>query len=206
MLQRLGFSMRGIISSGKFAIAAAVASLALAGSAKAALMNGSFGVVVSPFAASTASFTATSFNLSAANLITSAEAGTFVSDVPALSDLTASTANITGLSASPTADPIASFFVFSSPDATFVTSGTTPVNRFDFNLATVTSVTSNSFAGTGTLVDALGGVYDPTPAEFTLSFSGPSNYSFTVATVPEPTTISLVAISLGALGLRRRRA
>jgi PEP-CTERM motif len=205
MLRTFGFSMREFLGKGKLAVVAVAATLALAESAKAAMMNGSFAVTVSPFVASTASYTASSFNLSAANLVTSGEMGTFATDVPALSDLTASITPITGLSSSPTSDAINSYFLFSSPDSTFATSGTTPVNRFEFNLATVTTLTSNAFSGTGTLVD-LYGTYDPSPAEFTLSFSGPNTYSFTVATVPEPTTISLVAISLSALGLRRRRA
>jgi hypothetical protein len=152
--------------------------------------------------------------LNAQNLITTAESGDFAAQVPSLSDLTAYSTTVTGLSTSPLADSIPNFFVFSQPDAIFGSSGTTPNNRFDFNLATITetSFTSTSvasFTGTGTLVDtAPSGAFDNTPAQFTLSFSGPSNYSFTFAatSVPEPTTLGLIATGLmGALSFRRRR-
>lgn len=106
-------------------------------------------------------------------------------------------------------DPITGFFTFSAPD-TLVNSGTTPVDRFVFNLATITEAAYNSsqnadFSGTGTLVDTQG-IYANTPAEFNLSFSGPSTYSFTLQAVPEPATISLVATGLLAtLAFRRRK-
>jgi PEP-CTERM motif len=194
------------------AAAGALACLAFAHVATAAPMTGSMGVVVYPIGTPSSSFTASSLTLNAQNLITTAESGDFAAQVPSLSDLTAYSTTITGLSTTPLADSISDFFVFSTPDAIFGSSGTTPNNRFDFNLATITetSFTSTSvasFSGTGTLVDTLG-TFDNTPAQFNLNFSGPSNYSFTFAAtaVPEPTTLGLVATGLvGALSFRRRR-
>jgi len=201
-----------ITSFGKMVlIAVALAGLAFATAANASVMSGSMAVVVDPFAPSTASYTGSSVNLNAQNLITTGEQGTFLSEVPAHSDLTADSATITGLSTTPLADSIGDFFVFSTPDAILGTLGTSPNNRFDFNLLTITeaSYTGPSagavFTGTGTLVDTQA-VYSNTPAEFTLSFpDGGGNYSFTFATVPEPTTVGLIVTSLGALALRRRR-
>ena len=195
-----------------FGVAGALGCLAFTHAATAAPMTGSMGVVVYPIGTPSDSFSASSLTLNAQNLITTALSGDFATQVPSLSDLTANTTTITGLSASPLADSIPNFFVFSTPDAIFSTSGTTPSNRFEFNLATITEtsyVSSSvaSFYGTGTLVDSTA-AFDNTPAQFTLSFSGPSNYSFSFAAtaVPEPTTLGLVATGLvGALSFRRRR-
>ena len=195
-----------------FGVAGALGCLAFAHAATAAPMTGSMGVVVYPFGTPSDSFSASSLTLNAQNLITTAESGDFAAQVPSHGDLTAYSTTITGLSASPLADSIANFFVFSTPDAILATSGTTPNNRFEFNLSTITetgyvSTSVASFSGTGTLVDTLG-AFDNTPAQFTLNFSGPSNYSFTFAatSVPEPTTLGLVTTGLvGALSFRRRR-
>jgi hypothetical protein len=201
----------GLLGKTKLAVGGALACLAFAHAATAAPITGSMGVVVNPFAASSASFTSSSLTLNAQNLITTAESGDFATQIPAHSDLTASTTTITGLSTSPLADSIPNYFVFSTPDAILATSGTTPNNRFDFNLATITETSfgsgAASFYGTGTLVDTTG-AFDNTPATFTLSFSGSSNYSFTFAAtaVPEPATLGLIGTGLlGALSRRRRR-
>jgi hypothetical protein len=171
---------------------------AFAGAANAQIFTGSMGVVANPFGTLTSSWTASTLTLNAINLITPSETGTFLAQVPSHSDLTAYATTITGLSTSPTADSIPDFFVFSTPDAFFATSGTTPNNRFDFNLATITDVGGGVFRGTGTLVDTQG-AYANTPAQFTLSFSGAQNYSFTMAAVPEPSSFGLLFGGLGLL-------
>ena len=161
--------------------------------------------------ASTSYFNNSTLSLNAQNLITGTPQGTFAL-VPALSDLTANTITLTGLSTSPTVENIANYFVFSTPDSMFATSGTTPNNRFAFNLATVTDSGGGFFVGTGTFVDTAG-YYADTPGLFTIGFSGSPNttgaaYSFTMAaqSVPEPATMALFGCaSLLPAVLRRRK-
>jgi hypothetical protein len=157
------------------------------------------------------SFTATSLTLAPTMLITSLASGDYATYIPADSDLTESIATISGIGTSPTTENIADYFVFSTPDSLFSSSGTTPNNQFNFTLTSIYYGGGNSdtFYGSGTLFDGTS-TFNPTPADFTLSFSGPSSYSFTfasVAPVPEPATMSLVAGGvLGLLALRRRKA
>jgi hypothetical protein len=183
---------------------AALGSLAFAPGAFASMMSGSFGVV--DFYGGGA-YSAGSFQLAPTNLITASLAGTFATDVPPLSDLTANTLTISGITATPSNVTIYNYLEFSSGDATFGTSGTTPPDRFDFKLQTLAQTAPNAFAGTGTLAD-LAGVYDPTPASFTVSFSAPNNYSLTFAAtpVPEPATLGLTAVAIASLAVRRRRS
>ena len=169
-------------------------------------MSGSFGV--SDFYGG-GSASATTLQLYGTMLITASETGIFTNLLPALSDLTAYTGTISGIGSTPTTENITDYLSFSTPDATFHSSGTTPNNRFEFNLATLQYLGDGggaySFAGQGTLVDTTG-AYANSPAAMTVGFSGPGNYSFTFAVVPEPTTISLVVIGMvGALIIRRRR-
>src|SRR5271156_1569840 len=91
-------------------------SLAFAGSAHAQFFTGSF-AAVDDADVPVSSFTSSSLNLDQLNLITRAETGTFLSLVPAKSDLTAYTGTISGLSTTPAAESISDFFVFSTPDA-----------------------------------------------------------------------------------------
>jgi hypothetical protein len=193
----------GVASTLAIILAVSVAGLAFASAANAQMMSGSDAVN----ALGNGSFATSSLTLAATNFFTAAGIGTFAT-VPEFSYLTASTTTITGLSTSPLADSIPDLFVFSTPGI-LGSSGTTPNNRFDFNLLTITETSSSlgDFTGTGTLVDTTA-AYAPTPAIFTLGFSGANNYSFTIAAepVPEPTTIGLVAIGLlGALTIRRRK-
>lgn len=167
--------------------------------------NGTMGVS-EEFFIQTGSYTATSLTLDAGNVVTGGATGTFLTEVPIHSDLTAYAGTITGLSSSPASVNIPNYFVFSSPDSFFGTQGTTPVNRFAFNLDSLTAGGGGFFTGTGTFVDT-GAVYADTPGIFTLSFSGPNAYSFTMAAVPEPTTLSLLAAGLlGVLAFRRSKA
>jgi hypothetical protein len=189
---------------------AGVGGLAFTAAAHAApLLNGSFGVVVDPFTSSSASYTTSSLTLNSQNLITTAESGDFSTVLPSHSDLTAYSSAVGGLSTSPTSESISDYFLFSSPDSTLATSGTTPTDRFSFALSSLTEVNDNgslgaTFTGTGTITDSAG-AYAATPAEFTVGFSSTDNYSFTLATVPEPTTLALIGLPLGALMLRRRK-
>lgn len=167
-------------------LATAILLLTAGGSASAALvMDGSLGVAESSYGGS---FTSSSLVLNPSTMIIF-ETGTFSSLVPTYSELTSYSGALTGLSATPTTEDIDNFFVFSSPDSLFGASGTTPNNRFEFNLGTLSEVYYNgqfaNYVGTGTLVDSLG-TYASSPAQFDLSFSAEGNYSFVLATVPEP--------------------
>lgn len=173
-------------------------------------LNGS--VTAINFPGDLGSDTSSSLTMFETNVIQSTT-GDFTSLVPAGSLLSTYTFfdTVSGLSSPPLTDPINNFFVF-SVRANASGNGTTPVNRFHFNLQTITEDSFangiGDFSGIGTIVDN-GGVYNNTLADFTLDFNGssPNSYSFTITTVPEPATISLVALGLaGAVVLRRRQA
>lgn len=187
------------------------ALIATISAAKAQLITGSMGVGIDPFVVPTANYTSTSLKLTADNLVTTAEQGDLASLVPAHSDLTAYTGTITGLSTTAKTVNIADFFVFSYPDGTLGTSGTSPDGRFEFNLTTLAETGAGIFQGTGTLVDTQG-VYADTAATFTIGFSGSDSYSFTIAgapltaPVPEPTTIAAGALMLLPMGMSALRA
>ncbi len=178
---------------------------------KAQLITGSLGV--EDFGTG-AGYTSSSLTLGNLNIVNSSEQGTFAALVPKLSDVTVDTTTLSGLSTSAKAEDITDFFVFSSPD--FLTaSGTSPENRFDFTLTSITEVSHSSlsatFTGTGTLIDT-DGVYSDTASTFTLTFAGASEYSFTLAgaPVPEPTTwaagaLMLLPMSVGALRALRKK-
>jgi hypothetical protein len=88
-------------------------------------------------------------------------------------------------------------------------------DRFRFDVTSLTKnsggTTTFSMFGSGILSDDLG-VFASSPASFTLAgqrLSGTSwNYSFTVATVPEPETYALLGLGLLAVAgfARRKRA
>jgi len=205
-----------LLSARKAATIAVLGAIGFAGPAFGAQLNG--GLAAGPIGSSSA--TASSLTLAGSNLISSAT-GDFLTLGADDSTLTASTATVSDLSATPTPESIDDYLLIASPGPLpgvppFDGPGTTPSNRFDFELTSLAETAYNSgsgiasFSGAGIITDSVSpDGYDPTPATFTLSFSSlsPSNYSFTLDTVvPEPTTLGLAAISLGALMMRRRRA
>jgi hypothetical protein len=154
-------------------------SLAVASSANAALqINGGLA------AGGTGASTSSSLTLNALQLVEGTDGD--LSVVQSGSGLTADTSTISGLSTTAEAVSVSDFFVFSS---TLISPGTTPADRFEFNLATLTETSDvgglADYSGTGTLVDTTGAFAD-TPATFTLSFSGPAAESFSLDTVPSP--------------------
>ena len=191
------------MSLGKFKLLISVVGVALGCTAGAQSLTGTLGV--NELAPQNGSFTASSLTLNPTNLIMTASGnlGTLVSP---MSDLEAYALTINGLSSTPLAVPINGYFSFSTTDSNFGGAGTTPPDRYEFNLATLTEVAYNSpnnanFTGTGMLVDTLG-TYSSAPATFNLSFSGPNNYSFSLIAVPEPSTFALLLTGLGAIAFR----
>ncbi len=184
------------------------ANLALAGSVNATVLTGS--ITVAEGGTQVSSFTSSSISMNVTNLVVRSS-GDFSGLVPSLSQLMANDTSISGLSSTPTSEPVNNYLVFSSSDA-YSGTGTAPPYRFEFELTSLAEVAYSapdfaSFVGTGTLIDT-SGAYESTPATFNLSFSSPTSYSFslTATPVPEPTTVSLFAAGiLGALALRRRK-
>jgi hypothetical protein len=193
-----------LMSTNKFKLLISVAGVMLSFMSKAQLLTGY--IDANQLSSGTAAFTSSSLTLSSSNLIT-LDTGTFNSLVPQNSDLTAYTGTISGLSSTALADSINGYFMFSTPNSGFGTSGTTPNNRFVFDLATVTEVAYYSpesavFTGTGTIIDTTG-AYANTPGAFNLTFSGPNTFSFSLAAVPEPSTFGILLVGAGALLFRR---
>ncbi len=141
--------------------------------------------------------------------------GSFSGIVLQNSLMNASGEQITGLSSTPISTPVNLFLQFSvANDFTYgsTTPGTTPSNRFDFNLLTLAETSYDSdtgaatFIGTGTIVDITGALQS-TPGELTVDFSSANDYTLTLEAVPEPATIGLVSAGfLGLLVLRHRKA
>jgi hypothetical protein len=131
--------------------------------------------------------------------------GMFVSTVPEGTEVYAYSSAISGLTSTPQSEPISDFLEIGGPGPTG-SPGTSPVDRFDFNLQTLQESSSQpgGFIGEGTLVDTQG-AYINTPAQLVINFTPSSaNYSFTLTAVPEPATLSLLA-GLGFLPFLRRK-
>lgn len=159
----------------------------------------------------TGSFTSSSLTLDNLNYTEPGSgSGTFAPPptgaVPNGTEAFAYSTALTGLSSTPETVNINDFVVIGGPGpALFASPGTTPNNRFDFELQTLTENSSGDFTGMGILTD-VAGIYSPTSAELLLSFSGVNNYSFTLQAVPEPTTLGLLGAGLlGTLAFRRRK-
>lgn len=186
-----------------------IGSLALAGGARAQYLTGTLtGFPFDAFGNATAS----SMTLFYTNIVQSAS-GSFAGIVPNDSEVTTYGREIDGLSTTPTTISIDNFFLFSLQDrfGGYEAPGTTPLNRFEFNLVTLTEDSYNSgtgqalFTGTGTIIDTTG-AYQNTPGDLTVTFTGPEAYTFSLEAVPEPAAMSLVATGLlGLLAMLRRR-
>jgi hypothetical protein len=181
---------------------AVAALVALVGIGHAQQINGGIAV------GGSGAFTSGSLTLNSIGLVESSTGDLSSADTE--SGATLSTAVLSGLSSSPTTESINDFFQFSSPLIPPST-GTTPANRFDFDLTSITETnpTTGIFTGSGTLVDTTGALQNAT-ATFTLSFAGSTAMSFSLDTVqaaPEPSSWALAAILGGAFAfLRFRRA
>lgn len=172
--------------------------------ARAQYLTGSIGA--EEYAANYGLATASSFSLIMSNIVESTT-GSFAGTVPVGSIIFAS-GGASGLSGSPTTVSIDNFLRISYP---YGVAGTTPDNRFDFDLSAVTENSYNSstgaamFTGTGTLVDTTGG-FQTTPGEVLIDFSNANTYTLTVEAVPEPATLSLAVLGLvGAVAFHRRK-
>lgn len=161
----------------------------------------------------TGAYTASSLSMDISNYtVPFSGTGTFAAPtsgtVPIGTEAFVKGTTITGLSANPLTLDISDFVIIGAPGPiAFGSPGTTPIDRYDFELQTLTenNPSIGYFTGMGILTDTAG-TYSPTSAELLLTFSGVHNYSFTLQVVPEPTTLSLAAVGfLGALALRRRR-
>lgn len=176
-----------------------MAGLAFTGSANAAFqLNGSFGT----FNLGGGAYSSTSLTLVANNYVNTSIAGDFVSILPAFSLVTADSVQINGIGSTPTSFPIPNFFQIASSDS-LGGAGTTPTpNQFDFDLASLEYLGLGDFYGAGTLIDTTGD-YAPSPAYFTVAFSGTGTYSFYFTSasdlaIPEASAYGICA---GALAL-----
>jgi hypothetical protein len=178
------------------------ALLSLASAANGQNFTGQIGIQEDP--AQTGSYTTSSLQLDATNITDPAGAtGTFLATVPPGTSVTAYALDITGLSTAPKSVSINDFLQIGSAGQ-FGSTGTTPTERFDFNLQTLEESSDGQFIGVGTLVDT-DNQYANTTADLYLSFSSLSNYSFTLGAVPEPGTIAIALTGLAMFPLFRRK-
>ena len=156
----------------------------------------------------TGAFTDTSLTLDALNFTEPGSATeTFDGTVPDGTEVTAYSTTISGLSSDLAPVSISDFLeIGTAGPVAFGSPGTTPTNRFDFNLQYMaeTDAVDGEFIGYGTLVDTQGD-YADTPAELALSFSNADTYSFVLEAVPEPATLTLLLGGVGMLPFLRRK-
>jgi hypothetical protein len=181
-----------------------IASLAFAGAAQAQTITG--GLSIGTLGGG--SFTSNSLTLSSSNFDSSPTGD--LSSVPTLSAVPAYSGTV-NLSSSPTID-IPDYLEFASANSGVLNgAGTTPPDRFNFELTGLVEEDSTlgNFIGTGILTDSTG-VFQPTEASFTLGFAGASNYSLSfyadgAEAAPEPSTWTLCLAACGVLVYLRRR-
>lgn len=137
-----------------------------------------------------------------------APTGMFATTVPEATEVYAYSTQISGLTSTPQTEDINDFLVIGGPGpAPYDSPGTTPNDRFDFDLQTLEESSSQpgGFIGEGTLIDTQG-VYSDTAAQLAINFTPSSaNYSFTLTATPEPATLTLVLAGLGVLPFLRRK-
>jgi PEP-CTERM motif len=220
-----------------FLIAISAFTIALGARAQLAL-DGSFGAVIWGRQTNSYGYTGTSLTLGANNLINN------VDDTGALSSLlnegdtlkaySGRIANISTNANIPTQISISDYLVFSGLGITaWGSTGTTPANRFEFNLTSIYATPSprysngnyTGFQMTGVVVDKAG-VYAPSVAYASAIYSSPVNQSqgnyaiafdapgilanvssssFSTVAAPEPGTLALVGVGLAGLVAARRR-
>jgi PEP-CTERM motif len=181
------------------------AILSLAGIARAqGYMNGSFSVQA---ASGNCSYTASSLTMDPTNFTEpfSPANGTFSTTMPEGTEVDAYSVAISGLSSSSfEAESITNFLIIGGPGPTG-SPGTSPLNRFVFDLQSLEEPTPGTFVGYGTLTDTTGDFAD-TSAQMTLGFSAANNYSINVATVPEPGSLAIALAGLGGFLVLRRKS
>ena len=153
-------------------------------------------------------FTSSSLTLTGESFVESSLGDLSTADLGSFPVIDSST--ISGLSTTAASESINDFFEFSSPGILSST-GTTPADRFVFDLSSLTEAAYFSpalgadFSGSGTLVDTTGQLQSAL-ANFSLSFSGSNSYSFSLSTedAPEPSSWTMMAGSLLLLALGAR--
>lgn len=180
------------------------AMLSLAGAAGAqGYMSGSFSVQA---ASGNCSYTASSLTMDPTNFTEpfTPAIGTFSTTVPEGTEVYAYSVTISGLSSTSfEAESDPNFLIIGGPGPTG-SPGTSPVDRFVFDLQSLEEPTPGTFVGYGTLTDVTG-YYAVTSAQLTLGFSAPDNYSIDVTAVPEPGSIAIALAGLGGLLALRRK-
>ena len=155
-------------------------------------------------ATGTGNFTDSSLTLDATNI--SGGATETFDLVPLGTDVTAYSTTIADLSSTLESLAISDFLEIGTAGE-FGSPGTSPPNRFDFNLQSLeeSDPTLGQFIGYGTLVDTQAGGYAGTPAELDITFSDANTYAFTLTAVPEPATLTLLLAGVGMLPFLRRK-
>ncbi|HTV40844.1 MAG TPA: PEP-CTERM sorting domain-containing protein [Candidatus Sulfotelmatobacter sp.] len=181
--------------------------LSLATVARAQDFNGQLGA--SEVLPGTGSFSDASLTLDAINYVGGTN-GTFIV-VPLGTEVTAYSTTISNLTSE--LEPISiSNFLEIGTAGQFGSDGTSPPNRFDFNLQSLEeyqydpATSQSEFIGYGTLIDTQAGGYAPSEAELEINFLNANNYSFTLDTVPEPATFTLLLAGIGMFPLFRRKS
>jgi hypothetical protein len=206
--------------------AALICFATIATHAQQLTLNGSFAMNLIGRQPNPVGYSSSSLEMGHTNYITSTD-GAFTNLINYGDEVLAYTnllSSISSSSAHPTVESITNYLVFSAPFALEGGTGSTPANRFVFDLSSIytSGGTYASFYGSGTVIDK-SGTYAPTVAQIILSFSSRAgfsgeNYSLSFdatgvaapspnppSPTPEPGTIALAGLGAASLGLFRHR-